>query len=57
MTITDNALLLLAGGLAIATLIAIVANLVGAVPWEDESLRQGVAFAAQDMAEWSQTTW
>jgi hypothetical protein len=57
MTINDNALLLLAGGMAVATVIALVANLVGSAGWEDESLRQGIAFAAQDMAEWSQTTW
>jgi hypothetical protein len=57
MTLNDNALLLLAGGLAVATVIALVANLVGMAGWEDESLRQGVAFAAQDMADWSPTTW
>ncbi len=57
MTINDNALLLLAGGLAVATVIALVASLMGPVGWEDETLWQGVALAAHEMPDWSQTIW
>ena len=57
MTINDNALLLLAGGLAVATVLALVASLMGPVGWEDETLWQGVALAAHEIPDWSQTIW
>jgi hypothetical protein len=52
MIMSDNALLLLAGGMALATLIALFAGMVGPVAWDDDTAREGVLLAAGKAADW-----
>jgi hypothetical protein len=55
MITNDTTLLLLAGALAAASLLALAAGLAGPVAWEDEGTLRALAFAAGEATEWPPT--
>jgi hypothetical protein len=57
MSTNDTGLVLLACLLAVATLIALVAGMVGTVTWEDESALRAVALAAGEAPDWPPVIW
>jgi hypothetical protein len=57
MSTNDTGLVLLACLLAVATLIALVAGMVGTVTWEDEGALRAVALAAGEAPDWPPVIW